>query len=600
VTMSWYRPPGSLPVLALLLAFGVCFATPAAGKIPGDGDGDGVLLKEIRAGRHALFNSVVFEFDAPFEFLPPSVEDDEVRCRLVGVSTGLQHYRKYRAVDSWVRMEEDGGDIAVSLGLPADAPEMRFLVMEGPPRLVVNLYRPKELAAAVAPEPEPPPVAAAADAKPAAVDAEPVLLARNDPPPAVVPTVVVPPAPRDSRVTVSFRDVSMAEAFEMLSRKERVNVVLGKGVTGQVNCNLYDVPLKEAIIAIADSAGYGVLERHGGFIVLPRGDSGQGGGELVDTVIRTYKLQYAKPAKVEEILSKHLSGYGKVTFLKERNLLIVEDLRPAVERLEMLLRQIDRAPRQIRIEAKILEVTLDDSETFGLDWAKLFSGDGGDGTVGLQGFASPDATGFIAKLVDAYNVSFVLNALSDRGRVHTLSTPKLLALEDEEASVIIGDRQGYKVTTTINQVTTESIEFLESGVILKVTPSIDDQGRILMAIHPEVSTGTIQDGLPSQTTTEVETELFAQNGRPIFIGGLIKSSSSFSRAGVPFLGSIPGIGRLFSSTEEIVINTETIILITPYILTDGGDLRQDEEEGRVNEAEVHLHVETPPREWDVR
>ena len=103
------------------------------------------------------------------------------------------------------------------------------------------------------------------------------------------------------------------------------------------------------------------------------------------------------------------------------------------------------------------------------------------------------------------------------GRVRTLSTPKLLALEHEEAEVIIGDRIGYRVTTTINQVTTESIEFLESGIILNVQPYVDRNGRIMMDIHPEVSTGTItNDGMPNQTTTEVTTQLLADDGQTIF------------------------------------------------------------------------------------
>jgi len=162
----------------------------------------------------------------------------------------------------------------------------------------------------------------------------------------------------------------------------------------------------------------------------------------------------------------------------------------------------------------------------------------------------------------------VLNVLNEKGRVRTLSTPKLLALENQEASVIIGERQGYRVTTTINQVTTESVEFLESGVILNVIPSVDGQGRILMEIHPEVSTGTIQAGIPDKSTTEVTTVLLAEDGQTIFIGGLIKNSTDYQRNGLPVLGDIPVMGRLFSDIEEKVGMTETVVLITPYLIKD--------------------------------
>ena len=262
-----------------------------------------------------------------------------------------------------------------------------------------------------------------------------------------------------------------------------------------------------------------------------------------------------------------MSSNGKITVLQERNLIVIEDNPQALVRMERLLAEIDKEPRQILIEAKILEITLDDNESWGIDWAHFFSSGDTSGSIELSGTASTDFTGFIATL-DRDDLMVVLNALSEKGRVRTLSTPKLLALENQEAEVIIGQRQGYRVTTTINQVTTESVEFLESGVILNVTPSVDGQGRIIMAIHPEVSTGTIQQGIPDKSTTEVTTVLLAEDGQPIFIGGLIKNTIDYQRNGIPVLSGIPVMGRLFSNIEEKVNMTETVVLITPYLIKD--------------------------------
>lgn len=146
------------------------------------------------------------------------------------------------------------------------------------------------------------------------------------------------------------------------------------------------------------------------------------------------------------------------------------------------------------------------------------------------------------------------------------------------------------MTTTINQVTSESIEFLESGVILNVTPSIDANGGIMLDIHPEVSTGSISNGIPSQTTTEVTTQLLLPDGESAFIGGLIKNTSSVSRSGVPILGSIPGIRRVFSRSTTIAVNTETIVIITPRIVNTGDpDWQQDQiEELTINEEKLEL------------
>jgi len=407
------------------------------------------------------------------------------------------------------------------------------------------------------------------------------------------PSVVSTPVPtaEDNDISLSLKDVPIAEAFAMLSKKERVNIILGKGVTGTINASLYSVSLEEAIHALAETAGYSVEKLHRGYTILTREDSDD---DSPPTVIRTFKIQYSEPDKVKDILTAHKSDVGTITVLKDRDLLVVEDRPESISRIEHLLQEIDKKPQQILIEAKILEITLDETETFGLDWAYIFKEAGGTVTFGMQGFASKSATGFVAQLPDGDDITFVLNLLSEKGRVHTLSTPKLLALENQEAEVIIGDRQGYVVTTTINQVTTESIEFLESGIILKVRPSVDEQGRILMTIHPEISSGSIADGIPSQTTTEVTTNLLAADGQPIFIGGLIKNTTDRSRDGLPILGDLPILGRLFSSTKDIVTNKETVVLITPHIVRDEDHALFDESISAVDQVERTLEQSRLP------
>ena len=114
--------------------------------------------------------------------------------------------------------------------------------------------------------------------------------------------------------------------------------------------------------------------------------------------------------------------------------------------------------------------------------------------------------------------------------------------------------------------TTESIQFLSSGVILKVTPYIDRQGRIMMEIHPEVSAATIVDGIPNLKTTEVNTSLLVEDGQMIFIGGLINNNLSDGYQGVPFLEDIPLLGYLFSKDTWKSSSTETIVLIKPQLI----------------------------------
>ena len=375
---------------------------------------------------------------------------------------------------------------------------------------------------------------------------------------------LTPMSMADNKVTLTLNNVAINEAMEMLSIKERVNIVLSKDVTGEVSINIFDVSLHDAILSVANAGGYAVEFRNNSYFIINREESGKYANSGL-TELRTYKVRYSNTNDVEQILEMYLSEYGKITNLAERKMLVVEDLPSFLVRIDHLLSEIDQQPKQIFIEAKILEVTLRDSESYGINWSKLFSSDGGDGSFGVRGISNPISPGLFFDVVTP-NVELALDYLFEKGRLRTLSTPKLLALEDQEAEVIIGDRLGFRVTTTINQVTSETIEFLESGVIMRVTPSVDGQGRILLNIHPEVSTGRVEDGIPSQVTTEVTTQMLVDDGQTVFIGGLIRRTLDQSRAGVPVLGEVPLLGKVFSNSSTSSINTETVVQITPYIV----------------------------------
>lgn len=403
----------------------------------------------------------------------------------------------------------------------------------------------------------------------AAAHAAPDGGAPGETPPAMAVAAARADTATQGTVSMRFHEVSLQEVFDLLSRIDRVNIVLGKGVAGNVSINLYDVRVPQAIRAVAQAAGYEVEQRNGDYFVLDRQDAGRDAASI-NTVIRTYKVQYSNVKQVVEILGKYLSRQGKVTALPERNLLVVEDAPSFHDRVSKLLAAIDVEPKQIMIEAKILEISLDQSENFGVDWTKFFSADGRN-NFGTAGLAQRNGAGLFFNLVNR-NLEVFLSALAGKGRVHTLSTPKLLALENHEASAVIGERVGYKVTTTINQVTTESIQFLETGVILRVVPSIDQRGRVLLNIHPEVSSASVSAGIPSKKSTEVTTQLLCEDGQSVFIGGLIKRMTSTRRNGIPVLGEIPGVGALFSSNEELGSSTETVVIITPRIVKGPQDL----------------------------
>ncbi len=382
-------------------------------------------------------------------------------------------------------------------------------------------------------------------------------------------------AKNNNKISITVNHMDIAELYEMLSRQNKVNILLSDGVESEVSVNLYNVSVKEAIYAVAQAAGY-VVERHNNSYIISKSDTA--GKTIAGGLkqIRTYKIQYSNIKKVADILENHLSRFGQIDILEERGILLVEDLPDFLDQIEPILLDLDHEPAQILIEARILNITLDDSQDLGVDWSRTFTSKDGKGSFGNNGFAesivSAAASGAVAGPPGFFftymndKIEVTLTALNKKGKVQALSTPKLLALEHQEAQVIIGERTGYRVTTTINQVTQESVQFIESGVILKVTPSIDRFGRIMMDIHPEVSKTTLKDGIPSLTTTEVSTRLLVQDGQTAFIGGLIRNDLTSDHSGVPLLEDIPIIGALFSKSNDFSSKTETVVIIKPQII----------------------------------
>ncbi len=409
------------------------------------------------------------------------------------------------------------------------------------------------------------------------------------------PAAAPAPARKDERVDLKFRAAPIEEVFDMLSRKEQINIVLAKGVTGPVTVNLYGVTVREAVYGVAQAAGYWVEIRNGDYVILGKETNLDHPG--ANTEIKTFKVQYSDTKQVADILVKYVSRYGKITPLIGRKLIVVEDLPGFVARIGKLLDELDVQPKQVMIEAKILEVALDESERFGVDWKVIF-GSGSLGTSGLAtGSSSAPSQGFFFSVLNKH-VELFLSALATKGRVRALSTPKLLALENQESKVVIGDSTGYRVTTTINLVTTETVQFLESGVILKVTPSVDQRGRVLLKVHPEVSSASLAAGIPSKKSTEVTTELICDDGQSIFIGGLIKARSTVDRQGVPLLGDLPVIGNLFSNRLEAVASAETVVIITPYVVREPRDAVRFSED-KVRETErVSEAIATDQRALD--
>lgn len=243
--------------------------------------------------------------------------------------------------------------------------------------------------------------------------------------------------------------------------------------------------------------------------------------------------------------------------------------------IQRILDQIDRTPDQVLIEASILEVTLGDEFRLGVDWSIL---NGSGLTVASSNNNSGAVTGRFPGFSITYfdsDVRAAINALGSRTNVEVVSAPKIMALDNRTSSLQVGDQvpvavQASRSTSDPDAPLVVTTEYRDTGVILRVTPRVNGEDRILLEVSQEVSSvaRTTTSGIDSPTIQQrkLDSSLILRDGGTVALGGLISSSRSFGRAGVPVLKEAPLIGALFRSENTDNRRTELIVLLTAQIV----------------------------------
>ncbi|MBU1122702.1 MAG: secretin N-terminal domain-containing protein [Candidatus Omnitrophota bacterium] len=300
----------------------------------------------------------------------------------------------------------------------------------------------------------------------------------------------------------------------------------------------------------------------------------------LDKPLRTivFDLNYASPTILKEYLGNFLTpNVGKVVIDERTSKVVVSDFQERIRTISQLITAFDEGSRQVAIAARIVEVTLTDQNQRGIDWRRI-------GDFSLTSSFSKSLTYFGRVNIgaiedDEYYV--LLDFLRTQGEVKTLSQPQMVVINNEEAKFLIGTRQPY-VSQTQSQaedtiVTAEAIEFVDVGIKLNVTPTINKEGFVTMKIKPEVSsissTLTTSEGseIPVVDTSEAETTVKVKDGTTLMVAGLIKDRDSDTVYGIPGLSKIPIIGALFSNRDNLKQRVEFIVFLTPRIITGALD-----------------------------
>jgi len=467
---------------------------------------------------------------------------------------------------------------------------------------------------------------------------------------------------KEGTITVDFKDADIRNVIRVISYKGGVNIIAGSEVQGKVSTRLVDVPWETALDVILKTYGFGYEKKENIIRVstieklrlekeairqLTEADKQQ-----MDVINKVIELKYVDANDIKTAVEKQLSPQGSITVFqkttragwqkkdiggeviarekaeeKMSKVLIINDIAPAVKKITKLIEELDVLPKQIMIEALIVEINADDELKLGINWdieAALTGGavpttwpfDKKEGTRGKfapsidpslrgQGQTWPLASdlnplvgpgheeffpwvssgGFSFGSLSFAAMQSVLEAMVTDIHYNLLSNPKIMTLDNQEASILVGEKYPIIQTEVTDAGTLrESVERYEPiGIQLLVVPQIWEGNRINMIIHPAVSSlGAEVTGYTIQpnriTTREAATQVVIKSGETLAIGGLVKDQKKDTIKKVPILGDIPLLGLLFRHKKTEVDKIELLIFVTPRIVEDEATLTAYEKE----------------------
>ncbi len=295
--------------------------------------------------------------------------------------------------------------------------------------------------------------------------------------------------------------------------------------------------------------------------------------------VRRYNILYAD---VDDIQTKLLQVIpkekGEIFVDEKNNAIVIKATLVVLKHVDELIKGWDFQPKQVLIESQMVKIQLDDNMALGMDWEIKTGGKEGNKFVDLATKLTVAATTggaggiFTLGSLTAGEYAATIEALKTTKFADVLSAPRVVVLDGEEARILVGSSEPYKVAVTdpVTKLLVEEIKYVDVGIKLEVTPRIGEDNYITMKIHPEVSKGqrVLNDSAVQVILTEADTTMMVKDGETAILGGLIDSESSTEIDKVPLLGDIPLLGLLFRKNVETEKKSELIIFITPHILTD--------------------------------
>jgi len=377
-------------------------------------------------------------------------------------------------------------------------------------------------------------------------------------------------------VTLELRDVGIQMVLEILSRTSGVNFVVDKDVKSDIKTTIFakNTSVEDALNLVLRTSQLNkkILNES---TLLIYADTDEKKRRYEDLVMRTFYLKNADPKKMQEMVKALINP--KSLYVDDRfKMMVVRDNLDVIAAIERLVATYDIADPEVLLEVEILEVNSNGLLNAGVQYPDRL----GVSVLGKAGLAGQLSVNEIRNLNrDNFQLFLpdpllVLNLKQTSSDAKTLANPRIRVTNRQKAKVLIGDKVPV-ITTTINQTSsasTESISYLDVGLKLEVIPEIHVNSEVTIAIDLEVS--NVVKEIRSTTgllayqigTRNASTMLRLRDGETQVLAGLLKDEQNNNSAGIPGLGTVPGVGRLFSNQTNTNGRSEIVLLITPRIV----------------------------------
>lgn len=380
---------------------------------------------------------------------------------------------------------------------------------------------------------------------------------------------------------INFQNADVRSVLNFLAEYGGINLVTAPNVQGQVTLNLKNVEWREALDILANTYGLKVVEEKGYIHVMQLKDFLDREAEIerhnneqrqiVDLETRMYSIKHANAKDMTKAIKSVLSTRGKVEVDDRTNTLLVSDEPGNLTRIEKFIADLDRETRQVKISAKLVEVSSDYLNELGVNVGFNQSGQDSRGRTytnngnvnGADQLTSPFGSYSFSTIQKGWDLDATISALVSSGKGKIVAHPEITTVDNKEARIQVGQKVPIKQFSATGDVV---ITFEEVGTILRVTPHITSDDRILLYMLPERSNFTFDANGVVINTNNAETNVVVENGQTAVIGGLTTQDEVVTETGLPVLKDIPVVGAIFRYKKTNNESRDLVIFVTPTIV----------------------------------